>query len=194
MCMCMCSCRLKLFESRGAPNLVASGKTICTLCMSGFTIFKRQHHCRLCETLCCDDCSKKRVTCTSDGKAAQVRVCDSCYNVVADRVDVARTTLFLSGKGTSPHAAEADFDSEKKSLLSGSSASQGQDGRGQRGAAASGGTSGTMSALSEAGKNLEERGERLRNLDDKSKKLADASHEFANLAKQLNQQQQRSWW
>lgn len=33
----------------------------CILCSFQFTMFKRQHHCRLCNASCCDDCSKKRV-------------------------------------------------------------------------------------------------------------------------------------
>jgi hypothetical protein len=37
------------------------GKDKCILCSAGFSFFRRQHHCRLCNVLCCDDCSKKRV-------------------------------------------------------------------------------------------------------------------------------------
>ena len=33
---------------------------ICWLCEFKFTLFKRQHHCRLCDCVCCDDCSKKK--------------------------------------------------------------------------------------------------------------------------------------
>ena len=32
----------------------------CSMCLFSFTLFKRAHHCRLCEALCCDECSKKR--------------------------------------------------------------------------------------------------------------------------------------
>ena len=32
----------------------------CVLCDFKFTMFKRQHHCRLCDCVCCDDCSKKK--------------------------------------------------------------------------------------------------------------------------------------
>ena len=33
---------------------------ICSLCDFKFTLFKRQHHCRLCDAVCCDDCSRKK--------------------------------------------------------------------------------------------------------------------------------------
>jgi hypothetical protein len=33
---------------------------VCWLCEFKFTLFKRQHHCRLCDCVCCDDCSKKK--------------------------------------------------------------------------------------------------------------------------------------
>ena len=32
----------------------------CWLCAFQFTMFKRQHHCRLCDASCCDDCCKKK--------------------------------------------------------------------------------------------------------------------------------------
>ena len=32
----------------------------CSMCWFQFSLFRRAHHCRLCDALCCDDCSKKR--------------------------------------------------------------------------------------------------------------------------------------
>lgn len=56
-------------------------------------------------------------------------------------------------------------------------------------------TATTMATMAEARDQLVERGEKLGRLDDKSAKLADASREFANMAKQLREQQQKqSWW
>lgn len=53
----------------------------------------------------------------------------------------------------------------------------------------------TASVLSEARQNLQERGEKLNQLSDKTDKLAAASSDFADMAKQLKKQQQRSsWW
>lgn len=55
----------------GEENLdISSGRSVsptsnsangsCLLCGFQFTMFKRQHHCRICNILCCDECSKKR--------------------------------------------------------------------------------------------------------------------------------------
>jgi hypothetical protein len=33
----------------------------CSLCWFQFSLFRRPHHCRLCDALTCDECSKKRV-------------------------------------------------------------------------------------------------------------------------------------
>ena len=52
-----------------------------------------------------------------------------------------------------------------------------------------------MASLGETKQQFIERGEKLEQLSDKSAKLADASKEFANMAKQIRQQQQQqSWW
>ena len=48
--------KTKSKEKDGANNK----DKICNLCGFIFTMFKRQHHCRLCDSSCCDDCSKKR--------------------------------------------------------------------------------------------------------------------------------------
>ena len=50
----------------------------------------------------------------------------------------------------------------------------------------------TSNALAEARQNLEERGEKLNQLSDKTDKLATASSEFADMAKQLRKQNQKS--
>ena len=65
---------------------------ICWLCEFKFTLFKRQHHCRLCDCVCCDDCSKKKALVDE----AQVRLlnlivqqkiilCASSYHIVTLR-------------------------------------------------------------------------------------------------------------
>lgn len=45
----------------GGANNTVDAENRCLLCACQFTMFRRQHHCRLCNALCCDDCSKKRV-------------------------------------------------------------------------------------------------------------------------------------
>ena len=44
---------------------------MCALCDFKFTMFKRQHHCRLCDVVCCDECSKKKAVV----EHSQVRHC-----------------------------------------------------------------------------------------------------------------------
>ena len=39
-----------------------SNMKLCGACGIGYTMFRREHRCRLCCISCCDDCSKKRVT------------------------------------------------------------------------------------------------------------------------------------
>jgi ankyrin repeat protein len=52
------------------------GSKQCELCGFVYTLFRRQHHCRLCNASCCDDCSKKR----SVLECTQARTCDVCIN------------------------------------------------------------------------------------------------------------------
>lgn len=49
---------------------------VCWLCEFKFTLFKRQHHCRLCDCVCCDDCSKKKALVDE----AQVRLCNLTFH------------------------------------------------------------------------------------------------------------------
>jgi uncharacterized phage infection (PIP) family protein YhgE len=59
-------------------------------------------------------------------------------------------------------------------------------------------TASTMNTMEEAREEMLKRGKNLQRLDDKSAKLAEASNEFANMAKQLRMQQEQQsmggWW
>ena len=55
-------------------------------------------------------------------------------------------------------------------------------------------TEGTMDALNETKQRLGERGEKLSHLSDKTEELANASANFAKLAKELNEKQRNSWF
>jgi len=55
-------------------------------------------------------------------------------------------------------------------------------------------TTGTQAAMNEANQRAQERGEKLANLGAKTQKMADDASNFLNLTKQLNAQQQRSWF
>lgn len=102
----------------------------------------------------------------------------------------------LNPKKSSRSASESQeqIAAQREQLFEGTtpkSQSQSDDVRGT--------TASTMATMAEARDQLVERGEKLNRLDDKSAKLADASREFSNMAKQLRQQQERqnnvsSWW
>ena len=62
-------------------TVATSTSTQCVLCSTPFSLFRRQHHCRMCNVLCCDDCSKKRVILDS----TQQRTCDSCFNIIVHK-------------------------------------------------------------------------------------------------------------
>merc|ERR1719362_2266031 len=55
-------------------------------------------------------------------------------------------------------------------------------------------TTGTQAAMNEANQRAQERGEKLANPGAKTQKMADDASNFLNLTKQLNAQQQRSWF
>ncbi|XP_064604534.1 FYVE, RhoGEF and PH domain-containing protein 2-like isoform X2 [Liolophura sinensis] len=52
--------------------------TMCMICSSAFTTFRRRHHCRACGIVVCSKCSSKKVTLTYDDKGSN-RVCDNCH-------------------------------------------------------------------------------------------------------------------
>ena len=55
--------------------------TSCSHCASAFSLLKRKHHCRLCGSTACDECSKKCVELGEVGLPGPQRVCDVCEMV-----------------------------------------------------------------------------------------------------------------
>jgi ankyrin repeat protein len=64
-----------------SETIATSTSSLCVLCSTSFSLFRRQHHCRICNVLCCDDCSKKRVVL----EGTQQRACDSCFNIIVNK-------------------------------------------------------------------------------------------------------------
>lgn len=58
-----------------------SGAARCGVCYRGFTQFFRRHHCRLCSTVVCDDCSAHRKVAASEGGFVY-RSCDKCHELL----------------------------------------------------------------------------------------------------------------
>lgn len=207
-------------ESSSKPSAVNAG---CSLCGFQFTIFKRQHHCRLCNTICCDDCSKKRCLFES----AQIRTCDSCFNRVLkkqedinqkERISTIKpltqmksnsTTTFpsisssngnsnLNSSTNNSSNLTVDKEKEKKESLFGSSlfsriTSSNNDNT-KVSTKATTGVAGTMATMNETHEKLIERGEKLSRLADRTDEMSNQANEFARLAKQLNEQQRSRWF
>ncbi|TDH66835.1 hypothetical protein CCR75_005971 [Bremia lactucae] len=51
---------------------------VCTICSHSFAVYRPRHHCRLCGSLVCGNCSKRRWTLSYSSSKKASRVCDSC--------------------------------------------------------------------------------------------------------------------
>ncbi|CAH0516788.1 unnamed protein product [Peronospora belbahrii] len=51
---------------------------VCTICTHTFAVYRPRHHCRLCGSLVCGNCSKRRWTLSYSMSKKASRVCDSC--------------------------------------------------------------------------------------------------------------------
>ncbi|CAI5739492.1 unnamed protein product [Peronospora destructor] len=51
---------------------------VCTNCTHPFAVYRPRHHCRLCGSLVCGNCSKRRWTLSYSSSKKASRVCDSC--------------------------------------------------------------------------------------------------------------------
>lgn len=68
------------------PNWVPDSEAnFCSLCSSGFSVFKRKHHCRHCGQIFCSECTKNRFEIPSLGFVVPVRVCDACFKVLSEK-------------------------------------------------------------------------------------------------------------
>eukprot|EP00607_Mallomonas_marina_P009044 CAMPEP_0182417836 /NCGR_PEP_ID=MMETSP1167-20130531/2274_1 /TAXON_ID=2988 /ORGANISM="Mallomonas Sp, Strain CCMP3275" /LENGTH=535 /DNA_ID=CAMNT_0024591635 /DNA_START=275 /DNA_END=1879 /DNA_ORIENTATION=- len=189
-----------------APDGTETGP--CRTCQTPFTMFRRQHHCRLCSLMCCDHCSKKRIK--LDTQQTPIRVCDGCFNrtckhvmkhmqviqvnpsspstshgpiVMLTEPDRRPSTEHNKGNETAPTiATRSGAEGENRSSLFGTAKPRSQS------AEETGGANTTMSVMSEARERIQQRGEKLSQLSDKSADLAKASSEFAKMAKELNNQ------
>ncbi|KAG6611179.1 uncharacterized protein IUM83_12633 [Phytophthora cinnamomi] len=51
---------------------------VCTICTHSFAVYRPRHHCRLCGSLVCGNCSRRRWTLSYSSSKKASRVCDSC--------------------------------------------------------------------------------------------------------------------
>ncbi|KAF1761484.1 hypothetical protein GCK72_009740 [Caenorhabditis remanei] len=73
----------------------------CCLCKKEFNKMSvygedRQHHCRNCGRVVCEDCSKQRFAVVEEGQSVQKRVCDKCYESMHEPETKMNRTTSLS--------------------------------------------------------------------------------------------------
>jgi len=159
----------------------------CNLCGIHFTLFRRQHHCRLCNALCCDECSRKRTV--IDGN--QVRTCDCCFNRAMSKLDAKNKEEMLSRLIVVP-TSSATAGADKIKLFGNAVVEAEQTSSTVKKPSAA--MSKTMNAMGETHNKLLERGEKLSKAAIKSEELSNQANDFAMLAKQLADQQKASRW
>lgn len=188
----------------------------CVFCVTKWSFSNRRHHCRSCGALCCGACSSKKWPLrdvSKKGSAADrepARVCDGCFNRMADelaasnaRVAAARApkppsaTGGAGGGGGSPGAGAADSDEARRAALLGGASSAATEPR-SREAQVSGDVAGVQKTMSEAGDELNKRGEKLASLAEKTARMNQEAEDFAEGARRLREQaearEKRSRW
>lgn len=68
-------------ETTLPPPVVTESADRCSLCLFQFSFFRRPHHCRLCDALCCDECSKKRCL-VEYSQVGQMNVLHELYHIL----------------------------------------------------------------------------------------------------------------
>ncbi|KAJ8664463.1 hypothetical protein QAD02_006125 [Eretmocerus hayati] len=69
-----------MFTADNAPEWQDGDK--CHRCRTAFTTFQRKHHCRACGQVFCHQCSAKNSTIPKYGIEKEVRVCNTCYDLL----------------------------------------------------------------------------------------------------------------
>lgn len=179
-----------------SPKSASGG---CLLCGINFTLFRRQHHCRLCNSVCCDDCSKRKclLLIPPSTSSTPSRTCDSCYNRISFLID-SRTSKHQEKRqqdkllaATNANKSTSQVDSNKQELFKSSTNPTTIK---KVGSPATVNTDATINHLNETRERLMERGEKLSKLSDKTAQMSDSASEFAKMAKQLRDQHKNSWF
>eukprot|EP01006_Ploeotia_vitrea_P053898 TRINITY_DN67825_c5_g3_i1.p1 TRINITY_DN67825_c5_g3~~TRINITY_DN67825_c5_g3_i1.p1 ORF type:complete len:400 (-),score=30.35 TRINITY_DN67825_c5_g3_i1:164-1363(-) len=75
-------------EQDARPDWVPdSASEECNACSSGFSFFKRRHHCRHCGQLLCGSCSSERCQIRHMDYDKKVRVCGPCYKQLKEAAE-----------------------------------------------------------------------------------------------------------
>jgi ankyrin repeat protein len=192
-----------------------SASAACLLCLDKFSMSNRRHHCRSCGVLCCDACSSKRLRLRPSGtspsnaskKFEPERACDSCFNRLVFEYHQWCLTLarlrreqqryeqrMVEGRAmqrTGSVETAGGIGSSNSSVRRNTSSQQLFNNNGDLSPVSM--TAQPMQAMSDAMRNLEERGERLQQVAERSEEMRVAASEFRSMTRQLlNQQQSRA--
>lgn len=71
--------RRSLNSASHAPILLFNKvSSVCMICYHSFAVYRPRHHCRLCGSLVCGNCSKRKWTLTYGATKKASRICDGC--------------------------------------------------------------------------------------------------------------------
>ncbi|KAI0358843.1 ubiquitin binding protein [Trametes cingulata] len=93
-----------MVDTQTAPEWIDS--EFCLRCREPFTFTNRKHHCRNCGWVVDHQCSNKTIALPHFGITQEVRVCNSCYNMLTKRNKTHRSSQSVS---TSRHRHARDF-------------------------------------------------------------------------------------
>lgn len=194
----------------------------CMVCKMAFTMLTiRRHHCRCCGLLVCDACSTQRFQ-PEATMATQnvVRICDGCYNLLANRNGIRRphrenqgitkekkkSQKILRRKGSKGKVPQRQQKNSKKKMVRDHHQGLRKDPLEERNkklylewknkniSNRYGGSRKLNSEMLENRRKMLERGEKLNSLANKSTHLSHKSSSFLSMAKKLNQKQSSGWF
>ena len=182
--------QLDLSSVSDSPEPGGNDSNSCAICWAEFgVISNRKQFCQVSTRYVCNDCSSKRLV--EGGK--DVRLSDGQF-LMAKAKEIKRTLRSETNLQPAAVRKGAGQNRESKNRLSlglfGNKSANDDRGREQ---SKKEGISSTISSLSQTRDAVLERGSKLEGLADKSEALNNASLDFANMAKELNRQQ-NSWW
>lgn len=168
-----------------------SDSNSCAICWSEFgVISNRKQFCHVSTRYVCNDCSSKRLV--ESGR--DVRVSDGQF-LLAKSQESKRVLNKGSSIQAQPAVKKVEPNREFKNRLSlglfNKSSSSDNDANAEQSTKDK--ITSTVSSLHQTRNAVLERGNKLEGLADKTEALSQASLDFANMAKELNQQQS-SWW
>ena len=167
-----------------------SDSNSCAICWSEFgVISNRKQFCQVSTRYVCNDCSSKRLV--EGGR--DVRVSDGQF-LLAKAKESKRTLLNETNLQPTTADKRKEPNREAKNRLSlglFGNKSTNHDANSKQSTAER--VTSTVSSLNQTRNAVLERGSKLEGLADKTEALSNASLDFANMAKELNRQQ-NSWW